>query len=106
MLKKALLVLAVFFSGLVLAFDSPMPLANFDQPQWLSVASGERFYDDHGRYQGKRDANGRYYDDHGRYQGRQDSNGRFYDDHGRYRGKRDDNGRYYDDHGRYRGRAQ
>ena len=36
----------------------------------VSTAADTRYYDSHGRYQGRQDANGRYYDSHGRYQGR------------------------------------
>ena len=45
----------------------------------VSTAADTRYYDDHGRYQGRVDSSGRHYDEHGRYQGRQDANGRYYD---------------------------
>lgn len=65
--------------------------------------SAERFYDSHGKYQGRMDDSGRIYDSNGRYQGKVDQNGKAYDSHGRYTGKMQ-NGRVYDNHGRYQGK--
>ena len=46
------------------------------------------FYDEHGRYKGRRTKEGYFYDEHSNYLGREDEHGNFYDRFSNYRGRR------------------
>lgn len=63
----------------------------------------ERYFDEHGLYEGKTDENGKTYDSHGILEGSIRKDGTAYDSHGLYLGNVKPNGDVYDKHGLFTG---